>query len=74
MVERFRAKLEEMGKDTLFWRWVDMIHFESSRPGGFTKERQEEAGLKVRKLFEEHGVDWEKFEQEVGIRDGKLVG
>lgn len=63
---QIQSKLQEMGKEDLFFRWVEMIQYESTRPGGFTKERQLEAGLKVQKLFAEHGVDFEKFEESVG--------
>ncbi|QDS75572.1 hypothetical protein FKW77_005972 [Venturia effusa] len=63
---QIQSKLQEMGKEDLFFRWVEMIQYESTRPGGFTKERQLEAGLKVQKLFEEHGVDFEKFEESIG--------
>jgi hypothetical protein len=55
-----------MGKDELFYRWVELIQYESTRPGGFTKERQLEAGAKVQSLFEEHGVNFEEFEKSVG--------
>jgi hypothetical protein len=63
---QIQNKLQEMGKEDLFFRWVEMIQYESTRPGGFTKERQMEAGLKVQALFEEHGVDFEEFEKSVG--------
>jgi hypothetical protein len=67
---QIQNKLQEMGKEDLFFRWVEMIQYESTRPGGFTKERQMEAGLKVQALFEEHGVDFEKFEESVGGING----
>jgi len=73
MITRFRDKLVEMNKEDLFYRWVELIQYESSRPGGFTKERQEEAGQKVKQLFVDFGVDFEDFEKSVGIRNGRLV-
>jgi len=73
MITRFREKLVEMDKEDLFYKWVELIQYESSRPGGFTRERQEEAGAKVKQLFVEFDVDFEEFEKSVGIRDGKLV-
>lgn len=63
---QIQNKLQEMGKEDLFFRWVEMIQYESTRPGGFTKERQMEAGLKVQALFEKEGVDFEEFEKSVG--------
>jgi hypothetical protein len=73
MIMRFRDKLTEMGKEDLFFRWVELIQYESSQPGGFTRERQEQAGQKVKELFVEAGVDFEEFEKSAGIRDGKIV-
>jgi hypothetical protein len=68
---QIQDKLREMGKEDLFFRWVELIQYESTRPGGFTKERQMEAGMKVQALFQEHGVDFEKFEDSVGGMQGK---
>ncbi|KAF2663915.1 hypothetical protein BT63DRAFT_114589 [Microthyrium microscopicum] len=73
MIMKFKDKLEEMGKEELFYKWVELIQWESSRPGGFTKERQIEAGQKVKELFDQYQVDFEEFEQSVGIQDGRLV-
>jgi hypothetical protein len=73
MIMKFRDKLTEMGKEDLFFRWVELIQYESSQPGGFTLERQEEAGQKVKQLFVDAGVDFEEFEKSTGIRDGRLV-
>jgi hypothetical protein len=64
---QMRNKLAEMGKEELFFRWVQLVQEEAGKPGGFSKERQMEAGLKVQALFEEEGVDWEKFSKEVGL-------
>ena len=73
MIMRFRDKLVDMGKEDLFFRWVELIQYESSQPGGFTRERQEQAGAKVKQLFVDFGVDFEEFEKSAGIRDGRLV-
>lgn len=63
---KMQAKMQQMGKEDLFYKWVELIQYESTRPGGFTQERQLEAGAKVQALFEEHGVDLEDFEKAVG--------
>jgi hypothetical protein len=73
MILKFRAKLADMGKEDLFFRWVETIQVEASQPGGFTTERQIKAGEKVKQLFDEYGVDFEQFEKDVGIKDGRLV-
>jgi hypothetical protein len=73
MVNIFRDKLVSMGKEDLFFKWVELIQYESSRPGGFTKERQIETGIKVKELFDRFAVDFDRFQEDVGIVDGKFV-
>ncbi|KAF2396236.1 hypothetical protein EJ06DRAFT_517030 [Trichodelitschia bisporula] len=58
-------KLMGMGKEELFYKWVELIQYESTRPGGFGVEAQERAGERVRELFGSYGVDFEGFEREV---------
>jgi hypothetical protein len=65
----FRDRLTAMGKEELFFKWVELVQEETSKPGGFTKERQFEAGLKVQALFEEYGLSFEEFAREVGIAE-----
>jgi hypothetical protein len=62
MMARCHRKLAEMGKEDLFFRWVELLQFESTRPGGFTPERQAAAGDKIKALFREHYLDIEEFE------------
>ena len=62
----FKDRLTAMGKENLFFRWIEVIQYESSQPGGFTAERQEEAMRKARDLFEAQGVDFDQFWKDVG--------
>ena len=66
----FRDKLAAMGKEDLFFRWVELIQYESTRPGGFTPERQQSAMVQAKQLFENAGVDFGRFWQEVGGMEG----
>ena len=68
-ISRFKRKLVEMGRENLFYKWVEMIQYEGSRPGEFTVERQREMKEKGRQMFEDQGVDFEEFWQEVGDVD-----
>lgn len=63
---QFKDKLTAMGKESVFFKWVELIQFESNAPGGFTPERQESAAGKAREMFEREGVDWEEFSREIG--------
>ncbi|KAF1836222.1 hypothetical protein BDW02DRAFT_249250 [Decorospora gaudefroyi] len=64
-VIKFKDKLTAMGKESLFFKWVELIQYESNAPGGFTHERQVETAGKVKKLFEDQGVDFEEFSREL---------
>ncbi|KNG49473.1 hypothetical protein DDE82_004937 [Stemphylium lycopersici] len=66
----FKDKLTAMGKESLFFRWVELIQYESNAPGGFTPEKQAAAAEKVKKMFEEQGVDFDEFSKEIGGMDG----
>ncbi|KAE8152690.1 hypothetical protein BDV25DRAFT_57422 [Aspergillus avenaceus] len=66
----FKDKLTAMGKEDLFFRWAELIQYESTRPGGFTLERQQSAMLQAKKMFEDENVDFARFWQEVGGLDG----
>ncbi|EKG20090.1 hypothetical protein MPH_02589 [Macrophomina phaseolina MS6] len=66
----FKDRLTAMGKENLFFRWIELIQYESSQPGGFTPERQQSAVVKAKELFERQGVDFEKFVAEIGGLDG----
>lgn len=66
----FKEKLTAMGKENLFFRWVELIQYESTRPGGFTVERQEGAMRQVKEMFEKEGVDFSGFWREVGGMEG----
>ncbi|KAL4926271.1 uncharacterized protein BDV17DRAFT_269970 [Aspergillus undulatus] len=66
----FKEKLSDMGHEELFFRWVELIQYESTQPGGFTPERQASAMVQAKQLFEDAGVDFTKFWQEVGGMEG----
>ncbi|KAL4785692.1 hypothetical protein BJX76DRAFT_166322 [Aspergillus varians] len=66
----FKEKLTDMGHDALFFRWVELIQYESTQPGGFTAERQASAMVQAQQLFEDAGVDFTRFWQEVGGMEG----
>jgi hypothetical protein len=67
---KFRDALTAVGKEDLFFRWVEMIQFETSQPGGFTPERQATAAQKIRDLFTENGLDFDGFWNETVGTEG----
>ncbi|KAL4978228.1 hypothetical protein BDW66DRAFT_130575 [Aspergillus desertorum] len=66
----FKDKLTAMGQEELFFRWVELIQYESTQPGGFTPERQASAMMQAKQLFLDAGVDFTRFWQEVGGMEG----
>jgi hypothetical protein len=67
----FKEKLAEMGKEDLFLRWVELIQWESSQPGGFTAERQRSAMLQAKQMFEDENVDFSQFWDDMGGMEGE---
>jgi hypothetical protein len=66
----FKDELTAMGKENLFFRWIELIQFESSQPGGFGPEQQVKAMAKAREMFEAQGVDFDKFWDKIGGMQG----
>lgn len=66
----FRDALAAAGKEDLFYRWIEIVQFESSQPGGFGPEKQTEVAQKIRDLFQEQGVDFDEFWKESVGSDG----
>jgi hypothetical protein len=60
----FRDALASVGKDALFYRWIELIQFESTQPSGFGPERQEAVAQQVRDLFKKEGIDFDEFWKE----------
>lgn len=67
---RFKDKLTAMGHEELFYRWVELVQFESNSPAGFTPGRQAAAMREAKRIFEERGVDFASFWEEVGGVEG----
>ncbi|KOS17510.1 hypothetical protein ESCO_002621 [Escovopsis weberi] len=65
----FRDALTALGKENLFYRWVEIVQYESTQPGGFGPEKQEAAAKKIRELFEEHKVDFDDLWKETMEQD-----
>ena len=65
-VAELREKLTALGKEDLFFRWVEVIQFETSQPGGFTADRQVKAMQEARDLFKSNGVDFDAIWKEIG--------
>jgi hypothetical protein len=67
---KFKNRLTAMGQEDLFYRWVELVQYESTMPGGFTEGRQATAMREARRMFNEAGVDFAKFWFEIGGSQG----
>jgi hypothetical protein len=56
----FRGALAAMGKEDLFYRWVETVQFEATRPDGWGPENQAAAAKKVRELFEAENINFDQ--------------
>lgn len=68
-VVAFKEKLTKMGKESLFWKWTEIVEDERDRDGGFTPERQQKVAERVQKEFEKNGVDFEEVVNSIGGLD-----
>ncbi|KAL3426403.1 hypothetical protein PVAG01_03194 [Phlyctema vagabunda] len=66
----FKDALTTMGKENLFFRWIELVQYESSQPGGFGPERQASTMVKAKALFEEQDVDFDAFWAKIGGMQG----
>ncbi|OAP63140.1 hypothetical protein AYL99_02367 [Fonsecaea erecta] len=69
-VERFRRILTDLGAQAVFFRWIEIVQYETSQPGGFTQGRQAEAIRELRARLEKKGVDYAKFWEDIGGQAG----
>ncbi|PSR97736.1 hypothetical protein BD289DRAFT_479819 [Coniella lustricola] len=69
-VFKFRDALAAVDKENLFYRWIEIVQFESSRPEGFGPERQVEVAKEIRELFAKEGINFDDFWRESVGSDG----
>lgn len=66
----FKDALNSLGKEDLFYRWIEVVQYEASQPGGFSAERQEVVAQQIRDLFQKEGVDFDQLWKESVGTDG----
>lgn len=65
----FKDMLTKLGKESLFWKWMEIVEDERDTDGGFTVERQRRVARRVQQQFEMEGVDFEELVHRVGGLD-----
>ncbi|KAL8376717.1 hypothetical protein RB595_007710 [Gaeumannomyces hyphopodioides] len=63
----FRDALSAIGKEDLFFRWIEIVQFEATQPGGLTKDKEVAVASQIREMFQAQGIDFDDFwKQSVG--------
>jgi hypothetical protein len=73
-VVALKQKLTELGKESLFWRWMEIVEEERDGDGGFSVEGQKRVAERVSKAFEKEGVDFSEVEKSIGGLEEGLDG
>ena len=60
----FRDALIKLGKEDLFYRWVEIVQYEATQPGGFGPKEQEAAAKRIRELFENENINFDDLWKE----------
>lgn len=68
-VVAFKDSLTGMGKESLFWKWTEIVEEERAADGGFTEEGQQKVASRVQKEFADNGVSFEAIMQSIGGMD-----
>jgi hypothetical protein len=66
----FKEELTAIGQENLFFRWIELVQYESTKPGGFGPERQQATMAKAKEMFQARGVDFDKFWAKIGGMKG----
>lgn len=69
-LRRFKDLLTAMGREGLFFRWVELMQYETNSEGPFTQARREKTIAASRTLFAGVGVNWDEVIDGIGGLDG----
>ncbi|KAK5109051.1 hypothetical protein LTR62_007599 [Meristemomyces frigidus] len=62
----FKELLTKMGKEGLFFKWMEIVEDERDGDGGFSVEGQKKVAERVQKEFEKEGIDFEELSGSIG--------
>ena len=65
-VDAFKDKLTGVGGEGIFYRWIELVQYETSQPGGLTNSRQESALQELRSMLRAKDVDDAAFLDQLG--------
>ena len=70
VLRNFREKLMSLGREDVFFRWIEIVQYETSQPGGFAKDRRTVAIQELKKQLVDRGVDYNAFWDDIGGEKG----
>jgi hypothetical protein len=70
VLRTFKGKLTEMRQEDVFFRWIEIVQYETSQPGGFTDARRVSAIRELKKLLTDRGADSAAFWDDIGGQEG----
>jgi hypothetical protein len=65
-VVQFKEVLAKLGKESLFWKWAEIVEEERDTDGGFSESGQKKVVERVQAEFEREGVDFEEVVGRIG--------
>lgn len=65
-LEKFKRVLTEHKCDDVFYRWIEIIQYETAQPGGFTDTKKKEAEQELRKLLIKRKQDSDQIFEAIG--------
>lgn len=68
-IMELKDRLTAIGKESLFFRWIEIVQYESSQ-GDFTPARQQATLKQVEQMFDEQGINFRELIESVGGMEG----
>lgn len=65
-LERFKAELVRIDCEDVFYRWIEIVQYETSLPSGFTAAKKEEAKAEFKRMLEARHKDVEQVLSDIG--------
>lgn len=66
VLQRFKERLTTLGQEDVFFRWIEIVQYETSQQGGFSEARKASATQELKKLLSDPGVDYSSVLDEIG--------
>ena len=65
----FKEQLTAMGKESLFWKWMEIVEEERNADSEFTADAQKRVEMRVQNEFHVNGVDFDEIVLSIGGLD-----